>query len=716
MRFHRLFGRHRRFGLGQSRQRPLGALERRVEGRRRDGLALERALRRLDLVTELVDETFRLRAGCPNGLVAFATCAATFLLGHPQGVGGACLGGPRALEGVARRALGFPDRGEGRLERALRLGQARPGVGHDRVRQPEPFGDRERLAAAGQPDRQPVRRRQGLEVELDCGVPCPGRGVGIRLQLGVVGRGGDERARGDEVVEQRLGERRALGRVRAGAELVEQHERARPGLLHDPHDRAQVPGERRERLGDRLFVADVGEHVAQHGQAAARGGRDVEPGLVHQREQPERAQRDGLAAGVRAGHDERRVVAAEADVDRDDAAGQARVAGGQELDLGTVRGLGPDGAHVAGQLGLRRPEVEPGQRVERLAQRRGVGGDERRQLVEDPGDLLVLRDLRFAPGVTQLDRDERLHEQRLAAPRRIVDDALDPAPRLGLDRDHVAPVAKRHDGLLERRAELRADQRVEPSPEPVVRHAHRRPEPAQPRRRGVEQLADRIEAAGQRRADRGQRMQLAAEVAEQRPPLVGKRRGEPRRRVERLRDLEEVGRIETTAPSGALDPRPDVVRRPDPDPRPILEQRPSLVGLVEAARHDHRLARRLEPLGQPTRRTELGQSGEALADLRELEQRDRAAVHRVGPRLSAGRPARTPRDGPRSRTATRGRSTAHRRRRSRFAAWRGWTARRSPAGRVSSRSGDPASHRSVPVHVTSIPKAAATRPGPLARR
>ena len=56
---------------------------------------------------------------------------------------------------------------------------------------------------------------------------APGGRVGVGLELGVVGRGRDERAGPDEVVEQRLGERRALGRVGAGAELVEQDERAR---------------------------------------------------------------------------------------------------------------------------------------------------------------------------------------------------------------------------------------------------------------------------------------------------------------------------------------------------------------------------------------------------------------------------------------------------------------------------------------------------------
>ncbi len=142
-----------------------------------------------------------------------------------------------------------------------------------------------------------------------------------------------------------------------------------PGRLDDPDDRAQVSREGRQRLGDRLLVADVGEDVAPDGQPAAGLGRDVQPGLVHEAEQPERAQRDGLAAGVRAGHDERRVAVAEADVDGHDAPAQPRVAGRQQDRLGPVAGLGAAGTHLGREQRLGGPEVEARQRVEGLAQR-----------------------------------------------------------------------------------------------------------------------------------------------------------------------------------------------------------------------------------------------------------------------------------------------------------------------------------------------------------
>ena len=90
------------------------------------------------------------------------------------------------------------------------------------------------------------------------------------------------------------------------------------------------------------------------------------------------------------GDDEGRVAVAEPDVDRDDPAGQARMAGAEEDDLGSFGRLGADAVQLRRQLRLGRPEVEAGQRREGLAQLRfGVGRDERRQLVEDPLDLLL---------------------------------------------------------------------------------------------------------------------------------------------------------------------------------------------------------------------------------------------------------------------------------------------------------------------------------------
>ena len=168
-----------------------------------------------DLGPQVLDDPFRLGPGGADRLVAFAPRPAPFLLRGAERLGRPELGRARPVERLAGRALGRLERRERRLERLLRLGQAGAGVVDDVLGQPEPLGDRERLAAAGQADRQAVGRRQRLEVEFDRGVARLRRRVGVGLELGVVRRRGDERAGPDEVVEQRLGQRGALGRVGA---------------------------------------------------------------------------------------------------------------------------------------------------------------------------------------------------------------------------------------------------------------------------------------------------------------------------------------------------------------------------------------------------------------------------------------------------------------------------------------------------------------------
>ena len=295
----------------------------------------------------------------------------------------------------------------------------------------------------------------------------------------------------------------------------------------------------------------------------------------------------------------------------------------QQDDLGPVGGLGPDRRPCsAARLRLGGPEVEPGERVERLAERRGVGRDERRELVEDALDLLLLGDLRLAPGVAELDRDERLDEERLAAARRVVDDALDPRPRLGLDRHDVAPVAERDDRLLERAAQLRADERVEAPAQPVVGDADRGPQAAEPRRGGVEQLADRVEAARERAAQRGQRVERRGRG---RAAAAGARRRATSRSRAVASSVSAISRncagIEPAAARGALDRRPDVVRRADADARPLARAargpgrsrrapRATITGSADGSRAS---ARRRDG-------AERGRLGQPLADERELEQ------------------------------------------------------------------------------------------------
>ena len=203
-------------------------------------------------------------------------------------------------------------------------------------------------------------------------------------------------------------------------------------------------------------------------------------------------------------------------------------------------------------------------------------------------------------------------------------------PRLGLDRDDVPAVAERDDRLLERVPELRADERVEPAPEPLVGDPHGRAQAAEARRGGIEQLADRIEAAGERGPQGRERVEVAAEVAQEWPAFIGEQRPEAGRGVERLGDLEELGGFQPPATGRALDRGADVARRPDPGAGPLLEEGPRLVRLVEPAGHDDRVIRWFEGLGQALGGRERGGRREPRPDGRELEQGQRAFVHAGG--------------------------------------------------------------------------------------
>ena len=79
----------------------------------------------------------------------------------------------------------------------------------------------------------------------------------------------------------------------------------------------------------------------------------------------------------------------------------------------------------------------------------GALADRRRQLPEDPIDLLPLRTGRLGLAVAQLDDLERLDEERLARARRVVDDAGHGAARARLDGEHGPAAALGDEVLLE---------------------------------------------------------------------------------------------------------------------------------------------------------------------------------------------------------------------------------------------------------------------------
>ena len=126
-------------------------------------------------------------------------------------------------------------------------------------------------------------------------------------------QGGD--AAPEQVRQDRACQRGAFLRVRARAQLVQDHQRVLVGFLQDLDDIGDVPGEGGEGLFDGLLVADVCIDGCETGQFRAGLGRDVQAALCHGGQQADRLERNCLAACVGAGDDHRERAGQRVNVD-----------------------------------------------------------------------------------------------------------------------------------------------------------------------------------------------------------------------------------------------------------------------------------------------------------------------------------------------------------------------------------------------------------------
>ncbi len=406
----------------------------------RGEIALRLAARALPLLRDGGRRGLGRRALCclvPDGLLAQRRRLAALSLGL----------GPQPRRGLLG-ARGFAQQ-PFRLD-PLRRQPLAGSLDHGRV-EPEPPRDLEGVRRPRPSERERVGGSERLGVEAHGAVERPRRRACPLLDLGVVGRRDRERRALRQLVEQGARECRALDRIGARGDLVEQHERARRGRLEHVDEVAQVARERRERGGDRLLVADVGQHVGEDGKAGALG-RDEEPALVEQRTQPERLQRDRLAAGVGAAEDEH-PNAGERQIDRHDGCRvEQRMPCGDQLDV--VGGLDRAPAPAPRERAACECEVDGGQHLDGMVQLVRVRSDMTRELGEDARDLVALVALELAQPVRQLDDRERLDEQRLPGVARVVDDPGHRAARARAHGDHRATAALGDEVLLQVRLEV----------------------------------------------------------------------------------------------------------------------------------------------------------------------------------------------------------------------------------------------------------------------
>ena len=121
-------------------------------------------------------------------------------------------------------------------------------------------GNGKGIGLAGNANEQLVGGSKGLHVELAGGVDDALRAHGVELQFGVMGRRNHPAAQLPTEFDDGGSQRRALRRVGARAQLVEQHQRPVVALGDHVHNGAHVAGKGGQALGDRLLVADVGEN------------------------------------------------------------------------------------------------------------------------------------------------------------------------------------------------------------------------------------------------------------------------------------------------------------------------------------------------------------------------------------------------------------------------------------------------------------------------
>ena len=187
-------------------------------------------------------------------------------------------------------------------------------------------------------------------------------------------------------------QRRALDRISARTQFVEQHEVALPAAVHDGHDGLHVRGERGQALLDALLVTDIGVNMLKQADFRLLVRRNMQAAGSHERQQTEGFERNRLAAGVWAGDDERVVIIADGDVDRHRLILiEQRMARTKQLAAAAVLNKHRrTGVHVERQLGTRKDEVQRGQRIVVLLDGALVHGHARRQLREDAFDLVFL--------------------------------------------------------------------------------------------------------------------------------------------------------------------------------------------------------------------------------------------------------------------------------------------------------------------------------------
>ena len=196
-----------------------------------------------------------------------------------------------------------------------------------------------------------------------------GRGVGIVLEVLIMGGDDTERANLHETIENGFCQRTTDLGLGATAKLVDEHQAAARGVAHHLFHVEQVGRIGAEIVFQTLFVANVDEDVGKDATHRAFAHGNGHAALQHVLQEAHRFQTHRLATGIRT-RDEQNAGIAQADVERHHAATMAR----QTLLQKRMHGLPPvdarfghdarnDGTEAVGKHGEGTQIVHVGQKM-----------------------------------------------------------------------------------------------------------------------------------------------------------------------------------------------------------------------------------------------------------------------------------------------------------------------------------------------------------------
>ena len=208
--------------------------------------------------------------------------------------------------------------------------------------------------------------------------------------------------------------------------------------------------ERGERLLNALLIADVRQNVVENRNFAAIRRGDHQAAHGHQRQKARRFQRDGLAAGVRAGDDERIKITAEVQIGRHDLIFiDERVARRFDGDAPLLIELRHGRLHFVGELPFCENEIQLHRRAVALDDAVRKLADLTGKLRQDAVDLVFFVRAQHADFVVRLHNADRLNKHGGTAAGGIVNEALDFIAELRLNRHNVAAAALGNNSLLQ---------------------------------------------------------------------------------------------------------------------------------------------------------------------------------------------------------------------------------------------------------------------------